>query len=80
MWPQRFLIGRAVVGLVGLDVLLVALDGKQELMKLPADAPFRPSVLQVLERPLEAPKGPLQRDSGVLVHIFSNSHVTKFHA
>ena len=61
-------------------MLLVALDGEQELMKLPADASLRPAVVQILKRPLEAPKRPLQRNFGILVHVVLDSGVTKFHA
>jgi len=77
---QRFVISQLDDGLVGLQVLLVALDGEQELMKLPPDAPLRPTIVQVLKRPLEAPKCPPQRNFGILVHVVLDSRVTKFHA
>jgi hypothetical protein len=50
------------------------------LMKLPADPPLRPAVVQILKRPLEAPKRPPQRNFGILVHVVLDSGGTKFHA
>ena len=50
------------------------------LMKLPADAPLGPAVVQILERSLETVKRPLQRDLGILIHVVSKLRITKFHA
>jgi hypothetical protein len=83
--PERFLVAATAVGLLGLvgaigrPVLFLALDSEQELMELSAHSPLRPPVVKILKRFLEAPKSPLQRHFGMLVHI-SNSRITKFHA
>jgi len=80
---RRFLIGPAALGLAGFYVLRLAFDRQQELMKLPADAPLRPAVIQILERTLETSERPMQRNFGILVHmsvVFPESGTTKFHA
>src|SRR2546426_11629429 len=62
------------------EMLRVPLDGEEQLVKLPADASFRPAVVQILERPLETAQRPLERHLGILVHVLSICVTTKFHA
>jgi hypothetical protein len=61
-----------------LDMKGVTLDGEQQLMKLPAHAPFGPAVIEMLERALETVKRPPECDFGILVHM--HLRITKFHA
>ena len=63
-----------------IEMLRLALDGQQQLVKLPADAPLRPTVVEILERPLETAQRPLHRDFGILAHMLSHCRITKFHA
>ena len=57
----------------------VALDRQQELMKLESHPPFGRPIVEVAQGTLEAPKRPVKRQFGMLIHA-AGFHATKLHA